>query len=135
MIVSGWYDGHSTYGLRVLEGNVSLYFRPEWETVTVYLPDDKDPVILPLTASFWEGSPELRSPRIKSFFATGSHPGRKSSLRISSLSRWARASSVSNGSHRPAGNPRFHSDGGSIRRRNNHRGTEDTERTAHRSRR
>jgi len=68
MIVSGWYDGHSTYGLRVLEANVSLYFRPEWETVTVYLPDEADPVIVPLTASFWEGSPELRSPRIKTFF-------------------------------------------------------------------
>ena len=68
MIVSGWYDGHSTYGLRVVEANVSLYFRPEWETVTVYLPDEADPVIVPLTASFWEGSPELRSPRIKTFF-------------------------------------------------------------------
>ena len=68
MIVSGWYDGHSTFGLRVIEGNVSLYFRPEWENVTVYLPDESDPAIIPLTASFWEGSPELRSPRIKSFF-------------------------------------------------------------------
>jgi len=48
MIVSGWYDGHSTYGLRVQEANVSLYFRPEWETVTVYLPDETDPVIIPL---------------------------------------------------------------------------------------
>ena len=63
MIVSGWYDGHSTYGLRVLEANVSLFFRPEWDTVTVYLPDDADPAIIPLTASFWEGSPELRSPQ------------------------------------------------------------------------
>ena len=26
MIVSGWYDGHSSYGLRILEANVSLYF-------------------------------------------------------------------------------------------------------------
>ena len=68
MIVSGWYDGHSTYGLRVLEGNVSLFFRPEWESVTVYLPDTSDPIIVPITASFWEGSPELRSPMIKDFF-------------------------------------------------------------------
>jgi hypothetical protein len=68
MIVSGWYDGHSTYGLRVLEADVSLYFRPEWDTVSVYLPDQKEPAIIPLTTSFWEGSPELRSPRIKSFF-------------------------------------------------------------------
>ena len=68
MIVSGWYDGHSTYGLRILEGDVSLYFRPEWEAVSVYLPGESDPVIVQLTASFWEGSPELRSPRVKSFF-------------------------------------------------------------------
>jgi hypothetical protein len=68
MIVSGWYDGHSTYGLRVLEADVSLNFRPEWDTVSVYLPDEKEAVVIPLTASFWEGSPELRSPRIKSFF-------------------------------------------------------------------
>jgi hypothetical protein len=68
MIVSGWYDGHSTYGLRVLEGDVSLYFRPEWETVSLYLPGESDPAVVALTASFWEGSPELRSPRVKSFF-------------------------------------------------------------------
>ena len=68
MIVSGWYDGHSTYGLRVLEANVSLFFRPEWETVSVYFPGEKEAAVIPLTASFWEGSPELRSPRIKSFF-------------------------------------------------------------------
>ena len=45
MIVSGWYDGHSTYGLRVLEADVSLYFRPEGETVSVYLPEEGDPVV------------------------------------------------------------------------------------------
>jgi len=57
MIVSGWYDGHSTYGLRVQEANVSLFFRPEWETVTVYLPDETDPVIIPLTASSLRARP------------------------------------------------------------------------------
>jgi len=67
MIVSGWYDGHSTYGIRILEADVSLYFRPEWETVSVYLPQEREPVVIPLTASFWEGSPELRSPGIKRF--------------------------------------------------------------------
>lgn len=69
MIVSAWYDGHSTYGLRVQEENVSLYFRPEWETVSVYLPDETDPAEIALTPSFWEGSPELRSPRIKAFLS------------------------------------------------------------------
>ena len=68
MIVSAWHDGHGSYGLRIQEANVSLYFRPEWETVTVYLPDESEPVIMALTPSFWEGSPELRSPRIKAFF-------------------------------------------------------------------
>jgi hypothetical protein len=68
MIVSGWYDGHSTYGLRVLEADVSLYFRPEWDSVTVYLPDETEPAVVPLTPSFWAGSPELRSNRIKLFF-------------------------------------------------------------------
>jgi hypothetical protein len=53
MIVSGWYDGHSTYGLRVLEADVSLYFRPEWDTVSVYLPDQKEPAIIPRIKSFF----------------------------------------------------------------------------------
>ena len=48
---------------------MSLYFRPEWPTVSVYLPDESDPAEIPLTPSFWEGSPELRSPRIRDFFA------------------------------------------------------------------
>jgi hypothetical protein len=68
MIVSAWHDGHGSYGLRVLEAEVSLNFRPEWETVSIYLPDEKEAALAPLTASFWAGSPELRSPRIKAFF-------------------------------------------------------------------
>ncbi len=68
MIVAAWHDGHGSYGVRVLEADVSLYFRPEWKVVTVHLPDETDPVQISLTASFWQGSPELRSPRIKSFF-------------------------------------------------------------------
>jgi hypothetical protein len=67
MIVSAWYDGHSTYGVRILDREVSLWFRPEWETVEICLPDRADPVEIPLTESFWNGSPELRSPRIKEF--------------------------------------------------------------------
>jgi len=126
MIVSGWYDGHSTYGLRVQEANVSLFFRPEWETVTVYLPDETDPVIIPLTASFWEGSPELRSPRIKSFFATGSSRGRKSSLRIWSWFRSARECSVSSGSHPRAGNLLFHSEAERLFQRSSGRSSGQT---------
>lgn len=67
MIVSAWYDGHSTYGVRILDREVSLWFRPEWETVEIRLPDRADGVEIPLTESFWHGSPELRSPRIKAF--------------------------------------------------------------------
>jgi hypothetical protein len=68
MIVSAWYDGHSTYGLRVLGREVSLWFRPEWDHVTLELPDRKDPVEVPLTESFWHGSPEMRSPHLRDFF-------------------------------------------------------------------
>ncbi|MEE4272400.1 MAG: hypothetical protein V2I67_12045 [Thermoanaerobaculales bacterium] len=68
MIVSAWYDGHSTYGVRVLGRDLSLWFRPEWEKVSLLLPDLPEPVEVPLTESFWHGSPELRSPRIKEFF-------------------------------------------------------------------
>ncbi len=69
MIVSAYHDGHGSYGLRVLEADVSLNFRPEWENVTVYLPDERDPISVPLSPSFWEGSPEIRSSHIKAFFS------------------------------------------------------------------
>ena len=47
---------------------MSLYFRPEWETVTLYIPDERDSFSVPLAPSFWEGSPEIRSSHIKRFF-------------------------------------------------------------------
>ena len=68
MIVSAWYDGHSTYGVRILGREVSLWFRPEWDHVEVHLPDRSTPVVVPLTESFWHGSSELRSPEIKDFY-------------------------------------------------------------------
>jgi hypothetical protein len=68
MIVSAWYDGHSTYGVRVAGREVSLWFRPEWDHVELLLPDRSESVQVPLTESFWHGSPELRSPEIKDFF-------------------------------------------------------------------
>lgn len=68
MIVSAWSDGHGTYGVRVLSSDVSLWFRPEWEKVTLRLPDRSDPVEVALTESFWHGSPELRSPHLRGFF-------------------------------------------------------------------
>jgi hypothetical protein len=67
MIVSAWYGGGG-YGLRVLEGDVSLYFRPEWTEVNLVLPDEPEPVRISLTESFWSSAPELRSSRIKAFF-------------------------------------------------------------------
>lgn len=69
MIVSAWHDGHGSYGLRVLEADVSLWFRPEWTEVTLVVPDDHRPFVVPLTAGFWESAPELRSQRIKEFFS------------------------------------------------------------------
>jgi len=68
MIVSAWYDGHSTYGVRILGREVSLWFRPEWDHVDLLLPDRMDAIQVPLTESFWNKSPELRSPHIKDFF-------------------------------------------------------------------
>jgi hypothetical protein len=68
MIVSAWYDGHSSYGVRVLERDLSLWFRPEWEEVRLHLPDLDEPVGVRLTQSFWHGSPELRSPHLREFF-------------------------------------------------------------------
>ena len=68
MIVSAWYGGHSTYGVRVFGRDLSLWFRPEWESVTLYLPDRPEAVEVALTESFWHGSPELRSPHIRDFF-------------------------------------------------------------------
>ena len=68
MIVSAWSDGHGTYGVRLLGREVSLWFRPEWERVLLELPDRSTPVEVELTASFWSGSPELRSPHIRELF-------------------------------------------------------------------
>lgn len=68
MIVSAWYDGHCTYGVRILDRDLSLWFRPEWATVEIRLPDRADPVQISLTESFWHGSPELRSPELRKFF-------------------------------------------------------------------
>ncbi len=68
MIVSAWYDGHSSFGIRILERDLSLWFRPEWQSVTVRLPDLPESVEVVLTASFWHGSPVLRSPGLRDFF-------------------------------------------------------------------
>lgn len=68
MIVTAWHDGGGGFGLRVPEDNVSLYFRPEWSEVTLHLPGQAAPVTVALTASFWSSAPELRSPRIRTFF-------------------------------------------------------------------
>lgn len=69
MIVSACHDGHGTYGLRVLERDVGLYFRPEWRWVTVRLPDERQPAAIPLNEGFWRSGPELRSVRVRRFLA------------------------------------------------------------------
>ena len=68
MIVSACHDGHHGFGLRVQESSVSLYFRPEWTEVSVLLPGEAAPIAIPLSASFWTTSPELRSARLRTFF-------------------------------------------------------------------
>lgn len=67
MIVSAWHGGGG-YGLRIREEEISLFFRPEWSHVELHLPDEREPVSVPLTSSFWGSAPELRSSRIKAFF-------------------------------------------------------------------
>jgi len=45
-----------------------LWFRPEWNWITLFLPGESQPACVPVTPSFWGGSPELRSPRVRGFF-------------------------------------------------------------------
>ncbi len=67
MIVSASYDGHGTYGLRVLGEGRGLWFRPEWRWVTLLLPGDPRPACLRVAPGFWGSSPELRSARVRTF--------------------------------------------------------------------
>ncbi len=55
------------YGIRILGKGRWLYFRQEWESVTLLFPDDDEPAEVRVTGSFWLGSPELRSRRIREF--------------------------------------------------------------------
>jgi hypothetical protein len=69
MIASAWRGGRgSVYGLRILGNGRWLYFRREWTTVKILLPDEEEPVEIVLGDGFWERSPQLRSPRLKAFF-------------------------------------------------------------------
>jgi hypothetical protein len=69
MIASGWSGGRGyVYGLRILGNGRWLYFRREWNSVTLIFPDHDEAVEVPITESFWERCPELRSPAIKEFF-------------------------------------------------------------------
>jgi len=68
MIVSARTNGRGSYGLRVLSAKqLGLWFRPEWERVTVKLPDDEAPVTVAITDSFWSDCPCLRSVRFRDF--------------------------------------------------------------------
>jgi hypothetical protein len=69
VLVSARWAGdseHPSLGLRVV-GDGRLFFRPEWTEVTVELPDREDPATVPITASFWGDSPDLRSPELANF--------------------------------------------------------------------
>jgi len=70
MIVSAWSDGRGfVYGFRILGKGRSLYFREEWSSVLLSLPDTPDPVAVPITPSFWGRCPVLRARAIRSFLA------------------------------------------------------------------
>lgn len=68
MIVAATRSGRgSVYGLRVRDEDRSIWFRPGWRWVTIWLPGEPWPVAVPVSESFWEESPELRSPRLRAF--------------------------------------------------------------------
>ncbi len=68
MIVAATRSGRgSVFGLRVREEDRSIWFRPGWRWVTVWLDRGPWPAAIPVTESFWEESPELRSRRLKGF--------------------------------------------------------------------
>lgn len=67
MIVSASHDGHGSYGLRVLGEVRGLWFRPEWQWITLHLPGESRPACLRLAPGFWGSSPELRSVRVRRF--------------------------------------------------------------------
>ena len=68
MIVAAARSGRgSVYGFRVREEDRSIWFRPAWRWVTVWLPNEKWPSAVPISESFWDDCPELRSPRFRVF--------------------------------------------------------------------
>ncbi len=108
MIVSAWTDGGSTYGLRILKEDISLYFQPGWEQVLVRLPDRNEPVVVTLTESFWSTAPELRSPQLKAFFTrNGVIPWEKNHPPRFELQRLGEASFRLNWLEKPRGQPQL----------------------------
>lgn len=61
--VTAWSNGGSGRGLRVPPQDRDRFFRRDWRTVTITLPDGR--VITPnLTRTFWTTCPEIRSAAI-----------------------------------------------------------------------
>ncbi len=52
------------YGLRVKKEDRERYFRPEWKTVHLHLPDPYGSIDVQISPSFWRLCPELRSKEI-----------------------------------------------------------------------
>lgn len=71
MLVAGWWGGsevNPTLGLRVRKGDRANWFDPAWSSVLIELPDNGEPVEVPITESFWEASSELRSREVGEYF-------------------------------------------------------------------
>jgi hypothetical protein len=68
MYVTAWSNGRplrtgAGYGIRLSVGDRDLFFDPHWSDVSVDFADG-EPVLVPLSRSFWRSCPELRSAAI-----------------------------------------------------------------------
>jgi hypothetical protein len=68
MYVTAWSNGRplrtgAGYGIRLSVGDRDRFFDPDWSDVSVDVADG-EPVLVPLSSSFWRSCPELRSAAI-----------------------------------------------------------------------
>lgn len=81
--VTGWYNGSPNtstgagFGIRIKKVDRNTYFRKDWSTVIIGLPDGQTANVN-LTPSFWRNCSELRSQAIgKWMISSGLAPWRK----------------------------------------------------------
>lgn len=65
---TGWSNGGKTRGLRISPRDRDLYLKPEWCSVSLFIPEESEPVEIDITASMWKKCTELRHPKIGDWF-------------------------------------------------------------------